>query len=148
MIRCLSPGLTGEFEHKGMAQLSQIREPAPPTPPLLHRDMGPRLGRHPCRFPSPCVRLMLSASSSVMTKLVRIPQELAGQIEELAHAERRSFANMVQVLLGQALVSDTEPITLKEVKTEPVYIETQVSTTRRAERRDDHFKPDFKTAIK
>jgi hypothetical protein len=84
-----------------------------------------------------------------MTKLVRIPQELAGQIEELAHAERRSFANMVQVLLGQALLSDMEPITRKEVKTEPVYVESQVTTTRRAERRsDDNFKPDFKTAIK
>lgn len=46
---------------------------------------------------------MQSATLRCMSKPVRIPDDLAEQIEALAHQERRSLANMVQVLLVHAI---------------------------------------------
>ena len=76
-----------------------------------------------------------------MSKPVRLPEYLYEELQKLAVQEKRSLANMVAVLLEQALRMDDEPITKKNVQTEPVYIETQTTTTPRTER---SFKPDFK----
>lgn len=81
-----------------------------------------------------------------MSKTVRLPDYLAAELEELAAQEKRSLANLVRVLLEQALKMDTAPITKETVQTEPIYIQTQTTTTPRAERRaeDREVKTDFK----
>ena len=81
-----------------------------------------------------------------MSRTVRLKEHLAAEVESLAKAERRSLANMVEILLEQALRFDTEPITKETVQAEPVQVRVQTSTTPRAARQaeDDHFKPDPK----
>lgn len=80
-----------------------------------------------------------------MSKSIRIRDHLYEEIDRLAKAERRPLVSQLELLLEQALAMDTQPITVKTIQTEPVYIETQVTSTPRAERlRDDHFKPDPK----
>ena len=46
-----------------------------------------------------------------MSKSVRLADYLYAQVEELAAAEKRSLANMVQVLLEQALKMETHNVT-------------------------------------
>lgn len=59
----------------------------------------------------------------------------------MATDERRTFSNMVIVLLEQALAREHEPVT-KEVTVGGIGT-MQMTTSLRAER-DDHFKPDPK----
>ena len=92
-------------------------------------------------------KLVHRATLCFMSRSVRLKEHLAAEVERLAKEERRSLAQMVELLLEQALRMDGEPITKEMVQTEPVYMQTQTSTTPRAERRrssDPHFKPDFK----
>ena len=93
---------------------------------------------------------MQYATICCMTRSVRIKEHLAAELERLAKEERRSLANLVEVLLEQALKMDGAPIT-KEIVQDigSIPVRAQVSTTPRAERRassdpDPHFKPDFK----
>ena len=78
-----------------------------------------------------------------MSRPVRIREHLAAEIELLAKEERRSLANMVEILLEQALKLETQPAT--QEFTVPGGV-AQVSSTPRTIRRseDPHFKPDFK----
>lgn len=89
-----------------------------------------------------------------MSRSVRLPEYLALEVERLAGEEKRSLANMVQVLLEQALRFDTTPVT-EEVRI-PGGV-AQFSTTPRHQRHNErkveltpdpptdlHFKPDFK----
>jgi hypothetical protein len=85
-----------------------------------------------------------------MSKSVRLKEHLYAEVERLAKEERRSLANMVEILLEQALRVDAEPITREEVQTEPFYVQTQTTTTRQADRRrespsrNDEVRTDFK----
>jgi acyl dehydratase len=77
-----------------------------------------------------------------MSKPVRLPDYLHAEVERLAKEERRSLANMVAVLLEQALRMDDHPITKTENRRG---VQAQTVTSPRVERMaDDHFKPDFK----
>lgn len=86
-----------------------------------------------------------------MSKSIRLKQHLVVELERLAVEEKRSLANMVEVLLEQALRMDEQPISV------PLVVpggSGSVSSTARVERRrswfppssspDDHFKPDPK----
>ena len=70
-----------------------------------------------------------------MSKPVRLPDYLYEEVQRLASEEKRSLANMVQVLLEQALkmdklAADAQP--------------RNVTARTIAPPADDHFKPDFK----
>ena len=81
-----------------------------------------------------------------MSVPVRIPDRLHQRIEELATSERRSVANMVAVLLEQALEVDDEPRTKETVVAGGLGV-AQTTTTLKNERKAEdhpHFKPDFK----
>jgi hypothetical protein len=67
-----------------------------------------------------------------MSKSVRLPDYLAAEVERLAGEEKRSLANMVQVLLEQAL------------RIGPVLADSQPrDVLARTVTPDPHFKPDF-----
>ena len=76
-----------------------------------------------------------------MSKPVRLPDFLYAEVERLAKEERRSLANMVRVLLEQAIAMDQTPITKETVQTEPVYVQTQTTTTPKAERNAERPSP-------
>ena len=80
-----------------------------------------------------------------MSKSVRLADYLYAQVEELAAQEKRSLANMVQVLLEQALKMDHAPVT--KVSPAPSG-EMQSSTTPRNERVAASLNPDVKTDFK
>ena len=82
-----------------------------------------------------------------MSKPVRLPEYLYAEIERLAKEEKRSLANMVRVLLDQALQMDDQPITRETITniSRDTVVTAQVPTTPRNERAVDlHFKPDPK----
>jgi hypothetical protein len=95
-----------------------------------------------------------------VSKPVRLPDYLHAEIEKLAAAEKRSLANMVQVLLEQALrmkrwesglsgeggVNESSPGTRSADVTSAVERtrDEAASTSPPAESPDPHFKPDPK----
>jgi hypothetical protein len=85
-----------------------------------------------------------------MSKSVRLKDHLVAEVERLANEERRSLAQMVELLLEQALKIDGEPRT--KVTPHDFGGDVQITTTLRNERRsvqdDDHFKPDFGSKLK
>jgi predicted transcriptional regulator len=77
-----------------------------------------------------------------MAKSVRLSDYLYTEIERLARAEKRSLANMVKVLLEQALGMERAGFTrIKDAETEKV-----VGVTLPPD--DSHFKPDFGSKLK
>lgn len=79
-----------------------------------------------------------------MSKSVRLKTYLAEEVERLAAEEKRSFANMVEILLEQALKLEVQPVTRESVQTEPVYVQVQAPSTPRQIRRDAEVRTDFK----
>lgn len=90
-----------------------------------------------------------------MSKSVRLPDYLAAEVERLAAEEKRSLANMVKVLLEQALNLERAGAIRIMDGDAPVGIVMPQSTETDAQPRDlptrtvpqsadDHFKPDFK----
>ena len=76
-----------------------------------------------------------------MSKSVRLKDHLVAEVERLAREERRSLAQMVEILLEQALRLEVAPVTREFPVPGGV---AQVSSTPRAIRRSDEVKPDFK----
>lgn len=86
-----------------------------------------------------------------MSKPVRLPEYLYAEIQKLAAQEKRSLANMVQVLLDQALALDEMGVHRIHDSTTgelvgmtmpgPVDPDAPVVEAREV---DPHFKPDFK----
>jgi hypothetical protein len=74
-----------------------------------------------------------------MSKSVRLPDYLAAEVERLAKVEKRSLANMVQLLLEQALKIDARRVGPDE---RPVLEPAGTQPARPGP--DSHFKPDFK----
>ena len=98
-----------------------------------------------------------------MSKSIRISDYLAAEVERLAASEKRSLANMVQVLLEQALQlpehfnqpkigpATKEPRVAVEAPTDgtlspPISADAQPRDipSRTVAPADPHFKPDFK----
>ena len=112
------------------------------------RAEGPRYSHHP----DP-ISMMQRATICCMTRSVRIKEHLAAELERLAKEERRSLANLVEVLLEQALTIESgERGFVREMPAtnEPLIEVTDlpdVKATVRViprEEADPHFKPDFK----
>lgn len=81
-----------------------------------------------------------------MSKSVRIADYLHAEIERLAAAEKRSLANMVQVLLEQALQLPEHFERAKVMEAGPPREMISVEPDGRMHDvpADPHFKPDFK----
>lgn len=83
-----------------------------------------------------------------MSRSVRLKEHLAAEVERLAKEERRSLAQMVELLLEQALAA--ESIALGREREMPATgkpraaIEHPADGTWSPPIGDDHFKPDFK----
>ena len=87
-----------------------------------------------------------------MSKPVRLPDYLHAEVERLAKEERRSLANMVEILLEQALrlesggfgriMDGDEPVGVViptlDADSQPRDIPVRTAPS------DQHFKPDFK----
>ena len=75
-----------------------------------------------------------------MSVPVRIPDRLHQRIEELATSERRSVANMVAVLLEQALEDGGHELVVRDTADNVV---ARVPVPTKPAEADDHFRPDF-----
>ena len=73
-----------------------------------------------------------------MSKSVRLKDHLVAEVERLANEERRSLAQMVELLLEQALKIESSGAVEGPKAANP----TRPPRTDAAP--DDHFKPDFK----
>ena len=78
-----------------------------------------------------------------MSKPVRLADYLYAQVEELAAAEKRSLANMVQVLLEQALKIERLRLESFPPPVDPKLV-SQVTRTRDSHNPDSDVKTDFK----
>lgn len=99
-----------------------------------------------------------------MSKSVRLKDHLVAEVERLASEERRSLAQMVEILLEQALAMDSAgggriqegnevvgyafPPHYVGPPTERIAAPTQNDPERTIEVPDDHFKPDFGKKLK
>ena len=86
---------------------------------------------------------------------VRLPEKLEERIRDLAAEERRTFSNMVVVLLEQALgnggaliLKDGTGRTLKRIPEVQADAQPRDVPARTLEPVDDHFKPDFGGKLK
>lgn len=70
-----------------------------------------------------------------MSKPVRLPDYLHAEVERLAALEKRSLANMVQVLLEQALTMERSRVVVTDKPEQEIGAMIGAS---------DHFRPDFK----
>jgi hypothetical protein len=77
-----------------------------------------------------------------MSKSVRLPDYLAAEVERLASEEKRSLANMVQILLEQALKIGYPREPVAKADAQPLDVPARRVTVPQVE--DPHFKPDFK----
>lgn len=87
--------------------------------------------------------MLQSATLCCMSKSIRLKDHLVAEVERLAKEERRSLAQMVELLLEQALRLDGEPRT----KRIPHNFggDAQITTSLRTERRREaEVKTDFK----
>jgi len=82
-----------------------------------------------------------------MAKSVRLADYLYEEVERLARAEKRSLANMVKVLLEQALQLESSGAAVGDVAVSGAALTPTAGEPERAAP-DDHFKPDFGGKLK
>ena len=82
---------------------------------------------------------------------IRLPERLEERIRDLAAEERRTFSNMVVVLLEQALgddgtiiIKDEADRTVKRIPEVQADAQPRDVPARTVAPADPHFKPDFK----
>ena len=82
-----------------------------------------------------------------MAKSVRLADYLYEEVERLARAEKRSLANMVKVLLEQALQLESSGAAVGDRTVSGSALVTPSGEPERAAP-EDHFKPDFGSKLK